>query len=283
MISQYYRYERKGDKEERRRRGEGRKTGQERAISNKIEKSGSPLPTIKDRRNTYTTHIYSPSNPRMANGSVKFPISFPDQREYPTFPSPVSTTLSHIHDHTQTRSVLDPGDTRCKDVSFGSLVFRYESRIPNWTGSGKRNNEEEEEEEARRRRWHQGGNFTRNFCYPSLTPSTILVQGPWRHLFLESVRIPDIRLSCYANRYIQESRTFLVRDDSMDYVFKRIFTAFDESDKLKSLKFRARFFFWKIRPSDVKWNFWIARWRTLLSGATIEMDNIDSREVYKHL
>lgn len=71
--------------------GERRKTGQERAISNKIEKSGSPLPTIKDRRNTYTTHIYSPSNPRMANGSVKFPISFPDQREYPTFPSPVST------------------------------------------------------------------------------------------------------------------------------------------------------------------------------------------------
>lgn len=95
----------------------------------------------------------------MANGSVKFPISFPDQREYPTFPSPVSTTLSHkytqIHTHLQTRSVLDPGD---KDVSFGSLVFRYESRIPNWTGSGKRNNEgkEEEEEErmAARRKFH---------------------------------------------------------------------------------------------------------------------------------
>lgn len=258
MISQYYRYERKGDKEGRRRRGEGRKTGQERAISNKIEKSGSPLPTIKDRRNTYTTHIYSPSNPRMANGSVKFPISFPDQREYPTFPSPVSTTLSHIHDHTQTRSVLDPGDTRCKDVSFGSLVFRYESRIPNWTGSGKRNNEEEEEEEARRRRWHQGGNFTRNFCYPSLTPSTILVQGPWRHLFLESVRIPDIRLSCYANRYIQESRTFLVRDDSMDYVFKRMFTALDEFriGQIEIFKISCTLLLLKnSSPSDVKWNF----------------------------
>lgn len=237
--------------------GEGRKTGQERAISNKIEKSGSPLPTIKDRRNTYTTHIYSPSNPRMANGSVKFPISFPDQREYPTFPSPVSTTLSHIHDHTQTRSVLDPGDTRCKDVSFGSLVFRYESRIPNWTGSGKRNNEEEEEE-ARRRRWHQGGNFTRNFCYPSLTPSTILVQGPWRHLFLESVRIPDIRLSCYANRYIQESRTFLVRDDSMDYVFKRMFTALDEFriGQIEIFKISCTLLLLKnSSPSDVKWNF----------------------------
>lgn len=97
----------------------------------------------------------------MANGSVKFPISFPDQREYPTFPSPVSTTLSTItHKYTHTHLhkhvlVLDPED---KDVSFGSLVFRYESRIPNWTGSGKRNNEgkEEEEEErmAARRKFH---------------------------------------------------------------------------------------------------------------------------------
>lgn len=132
MISQYYRYERKGDKEgRRRRRDEGRKTGQERAISNKIEKSGSPLPTIKDRRNTYTTHIYSPSNPRMANGSVKFPISFPDQREYPTFPSPVSTTLSHIHDHTQTRSVLDPGThgARMCPLDLSSSDTNHESRI----------------------------------------------------------------------------------------------------------------------------------------------------------
>lgn len=156
MISQYYRYERKEDKEGR---GEGRETARECAISNKIEKSGSPLPTIKDRRNTYTTHIYSPSNPRMANGSVKFPISFPDQREYPTFASPVSTTLSlhtstivHTHTHTHILCPRSTEDTRCKDASFGSLVsfLRYESQIPNWTGSGKRNNEgaEEEEEET---------------------------------------------------------------------------------------------------------------------------------------
>lgn len=115
-ISQYYRKERGQRREKEEGTKEEKRARMERAISNKIEKSGSPLPTIKDRRNTYTTHIYSPSNPRMANGSVKFPISFPDQREYP-FPSPVSATLSHIHDHTNTFHPRSRRDhTRCKRV-----------------------------------------------------------------------------------------------------------------------------------------------------------------------
>lgn len=164
---------------------------------------------------------------------------FPTNENIQPFPSPVSATLSHIHDHTNT--FLDPGGIThdasvCKDVSFGSPVsFRYESRIPNWTGGGKRNNEGE----RRRRRWHQGGNFTRNFCYPSLTPPRILVQGPWRHLFLESARIPDIRLSCYANRYIQESRTFPREFEMirwmMNYLSECLLVSinFEKSDKLK--------------------------------------------------
>lgn len=115
-ISQYYRKERGQRREKEEGTKEEKRARMERAISNKIEKSGSPLPTIKDRRNTYTTHIYSPSNPRMANGSVKFPISFPDQREYPALPlSCLCHSFTHPRSHKHVpRSRRD--HTRCKRV-----------------------------------------------------------------------------------------------------------------------------------------------------------------------
>lgn len=157
----------------------------------------------------------------MANGSVKFPISFPDQREYPTFPSPVSTTLSHKYTHTHThihKHVLSSIQrTRMCPLDLSSSDTNHESRIAQAAVKGTTR----ERRRRRRRGWQQGGNFTRNFCYPSLTPPTILVQGPWRHLFLESARIPDIRLSCYANRYIQQSREMIRR--TMNYAFNRMF------------------------------------------------------------
>lgn len=164
-ISQYYRKERGQRREKEEGTKEEKRARMERAISNKIEKSGSPLPTIKDRRNTYTTHIYSPSNPRMANGSVKFPISFPDQREYPALPlSCLCHSFTHPRSHKHVPSSIQEGSHTMQacarmcplDLPSPSDT-NHESRIGQAAVKGttrERGEGEEEETMAPRRKFH---------------------------------------------------------------------------------------------------------------------------------
>ena len=117
------------------------------------------------RAHTHTPpHIFiPPSSARMANGSVKFPISFPNRREYPTFASlslPLSrsfdypsfhvlthtitlTNIAHdprehghmvAHTYTRTRTQCVQEANVCTGCPRTLVSVRYESRIPNWTG-----------------------------------------------------------------------------------------------------------------------------------------------------
>ena len=117
--------------------------GAECAPSSKIEKSGSLLPNIRGRTNTYTTHIYPPSSPRMANGSVKFPISFPNRREYPSLdpclysppylpPNPWShiSALSHTTPKHCSRSAGTQQTWACARDSSSSRLLPARIRNP---------------------------------------------------------------------------------------------------------------------------------------------------------
>lgn len=110
----------------------------------KVEVLFQPLKIV----GTHIPHIFIP------HPTLEWPTeAWNSQFLFPTnenIPSPLlSLPLFHTSTITQTRSILDPGGIThdasvCKDVSFGSPVsFRYESRILNWTGGGKRNNEGE--------------------------------------------------------------------------------------------------------------------------------------------
>ena len=218
MIGQYYRYERKGDKEGRRKKNGTGRNVRFRIRLRKVVVLFQPLKIV----GAHIPHIFIP------HPTLEWPTeAWNSQFLFPTKniqPSPLLSlplflrSHTNTHTHTYTNTFLSSIQrTRMCPLDLLSSDTNHESRI----GQAAVKGTTRERRRRRRRGWQQGGNFTRNFCYPSLTPPTILVQGPWRHLFLESARIPDIRLSCYANRYIQQSREMIRR--TMNYAFNRMF------------------------------------------------------------
>jgi len=108
----------------------------------------------------------------MANGSVKFPISFPPGENIPasgSWPSPLSPRAyariqMHVHaqiTHVQIR-------VRSRSPSIGDA--NHESRIGRIAVKGAMKG---------RGCGRQRRNTARNFCYPSLTLEMVLVHAPW--------------------------------------------------------------------------------------------------------